>query len=186
MIGLAIRIALGRALNALKQLWALCLRYPWQCALAASLLAVAWLWHGKGNAEAERDAAIAAKVAQAAKFTDAMAEAERLHREARAATEKLSKEIAYATDDKARRNDADSRAAFDRWRVQPERACRATGATAAAAVPDNTEGAAGTAAGGMVAIALAHAEALRQHEVYSGTCRGWIGEMIESGLAVVE
>lgn len=36
MIGLALKIALGRLTGALKALAGVVVRYPWQCALAAS------------------------------------------------------------------------------------------------------------------------------------------------------
>jgi hypothetical protein len=181
-IAIAIRLALGRALNALKQLWALCLRYPWQVALAASLLACAWLWHGMTDARAERDAAIAAKVAQAARFSDAMAEADRLNQQARAATEKLSKDIAHAADQTARDLDAISRRALAERVRQGKGLCAS--ATPAASVSSGAQEPAGTDTGGHVAFTADEADALRRHEVRSTVCEGWALDLIGVGLAI--
>jgi hypothetical protein len=121
MIGLALKIALGRALNALKALAGVAGRYPWQVALAASLLACAALWHGMTDARAERDAAIAAKVAQAAEFTAAMAEAERLENERLARVTAQQERISADALQDFNRRIADARAHAARLRDKANR-----------------------------------------------------------------
>lgn len=175
------KLALGRLLSAFRGIVGLVLRYPLQAALCASLLAVAWLWHSKGKAEAERDAAIAAKVAQAAEFSAAVEEADRLNRQARAAVATKTRELADAADDHARDLDAISRRALLE-RVRAGKGICAS-ATPASGLPGGAQEPAGTDTGG-VYFNAAEVEFLRQKEVHSVTCYGWLLSQIDAGLAV--
>lgn len=182
MIGLAIKLALGRLLSALRAFAGLALRYPWQAALCALLIACAALWHGGNVARAERDAAIAAKVAQAAEFTAAIAEADRINRQARAAVETKTRELAHAADQTARDLDAISR------RALLERVWAGKGICSSSAVASGLSGGAeepaGTDTGGVLAFTADEAERLRRHEVRSTICAGWAAGLIDAGLAV--
>lgn len=154
--------------------------YPWQAALIASLIACGWLWHGKGKAEAERDAARG----EIAALTKAQKQAAEKARQARAATEKLSKELAHGTDQYAADLDAISRRALaGRVRAKAPR-CDASGAVAAA-VPDSAQGDPGADTGG-VYFTASEADNLRRHEVRSFACQAWASGLIAEGLAVVE
>jgi hypothetical protein len=175
------KLAPGRLLSALRAIMGLVARYPLQCACAGLLIACAWLWHGGNVARAERDAAIAAKVAQAAEFSAAVEEAERLNREARAAVATKTRELADAADDHARDLDAISRRALAD-RVQGKGVCAS--AAPAASLSVDSEVAAGTDSGGAVAFTADEADALRKHELRSTICYGWVAEMIEAGFAV--
>lgn len=178
------KLALGRLLSAFRGIVGLVLRYPLQAALCALLIACAWLWHGKGKAETERDAAIAAKVAQAAEFSAAVEEAERLNREARAAIETKTRELADAADDHARDLDAISRRAlFERVRAG-KGVCAS--AAPAAGLSGGAQEPAGTDTGGVLAFTADEADALRKHEVRSTVCAGWAAGLIDAGLAVAE
>lgn len=155
-------------------------RYPLAAALIASLCLSGWLWHGKGKALAERDAARA----EIAAMIEANKVATERAKEARAATEKLSKELADATDQHAADLDAISRRALaDRMRAKAPR-CDASGAIAAA-VPDGSQVDPGANSGG-VYFPAAEADNLRRHEVRSTTCEGWARGLIADGLAVGE
>lgn len=173
--------ALGWAKTALSALRQLVAAYPLQCALVASLLACGWLWLGKRDALAERDEARAQIVA----IAKAQKEAERLAKQARAQTERLSKDLAHATNEQARDLDADSRRGIDAIRVRSKAHCRAAIATPAPAVPDNSAGVAGNDPGG-VYLTDAEADALRRHEVRSTVCAGWARGLIDAGLAVAD
>jgi hypothetical protein len=168
-----LRKAAGAALDLARH-------YPLQAALIASLCLSGWLWHGKGKAEAERDAAWG----EIAALIEAQREAEAKARKARADTEKLSKELAHATDQYAADLDAISRRALaGRVRAKAGR-CPASG-TVAAALPDSAEVDPGTDTGG-VYFSIAEADLLRRHEVRSVTCQAWARGLIAEGLAVGE
>ena len=173
--------ALGWAKTALSWLRRLMAAYPLQCALIASLVACGWLWMGKRDALAERDAARA----QIVTITKAQKEAERLAKQARAQTERISKELAHATNEQARSLDADSRRGLDAIRVRSKAHCRAASATPAPAMHDNSEGVAGTDPGG-VYFTDAEADALRRHEVRSTVCEGWARGLINAGMGVAK
>lgn len=171
---------LGWLRKAATALFDLARRYPLAAALIASLCLAGWLWHGKGNAMAERDAARA----EIAAMVEANKVATERAKEARAATEKLSKELADATDQHAADLDAISRRALaDRMRAKAPR-CDASGATAAT-VPDGSQVDLGDNSGG-VYFTAAEADNLRRHEVRSTTCEGWARGLIAEGLAVEE
>ncbi len=168
-----LRKAAGAALDVAR-------RYPLQAALIALLCLSGWLWHGKGKALAERDAARAeiAAVIEAQKQATAAALA------ARAKTEKLTKDLAHATDQHAADLDAISRRALaDRMRGQAPRC--ASGGAVAAAVPDSAQGDPGADTGG-VYFTAAEADLLRRHEVRSFACEGWGRSLIEAGVAIKE
>lgn len=170
--------ALGWLRKAARALFDLACRYPLQAALIVALAACGWLWHGKGKALAERDAARAEIVA----MVEANKVATERAKEARAATEKLSKELADATDQHAADLDAISRRALaDRLRAKAPR-CDASGAIAAA-MPDGSQVDPGANSGG-VYFTAAEADNLRRHEVRSTTCEGWARGLIAEGLAV--
>lgn len=174
---------LGWARSAFQALLALVVRYPVHCACVGLILACGWFWNAKDSAERERDEAVAAKVAQAAEFSAAVEEADRLNREARAAVESKTRELADAADDHARDLDAISRRALA-GRVQGQGVCAS--AASVAGLPEHPEGAAGTDTGGAVAFTAAEAENLRAHEVRSTVCHGWALDLIDAGLAVGE
>lgn len=157
-------------------------RYPWQCAALLLLCLSGWLYHGKGKALAERDAERAAHTQTKADYRTAMAAAERKHRQARADTEALSRNLANATDETARHLDADSRRNLAQRVRTKAPACNASGAVAAA-LPDNPGSDTGTDSGS-VSFTLTEADALRRHEVRSTACEGWARGLIDSGLAV--
>lgn len=170
--------ALGWLRKAATALLDLARRYPLQVALILSLAACGWLWHGKGNALAERDAARAeiSAVIEAQKQATAAAIA------ARAKTEKLTKDIADATDQHAADLDAISRRALaDRMRAKAGH-CPASGAVAAA-VPDDPARDPGADTGG-VYFTAAEADNLRRHEVRSTSCAAWGEALIAEGLAL--
>ena len=173
--------ALGWAKTALRTLRQLVVAYPLQCALIASLVACGWLWLGKREALAERDAARAQIVA----IAKAQKEAERLAKQARADNERISKELAHATNEQARSLDADSRRGLDAIRVRSKAACRPASATPDPAMSDNPEGAAGSDPGG-VYLTDAEADALRRHEVRSFVCEGWARGLIDAGMGVAD
>lgn len=175
--------ALGWAKTALRTLTGLIRAYPLQAALIVSLVACGWLWMGKRDALAERDKARAELIAQAKAYKAAQQEAERKATEARAATETLSRELAHAANQNAADLDAISRRALSLRTKAP--ACAPSG-TVAAAVPDDTEGPAGDDTGGVYTFTAAEADALRRHEVRSVTCEGFVGSLIDAGLAVAE
>lgn len=166
--------------KAATALFDLARRYPLAAGLIVALAACGWLWHGKGKALAERDAARAeiATMVEANKVATERAKA------ARAKTEKLSKELADATDQHAADLDAISRRALaDRMRAKAPR-CNASGAIAAA-VPDGSKVDPGDNSGG-VYFTAAEADNLRRHEVRSVTCSAWARGLIAEGLAVGE
>lgn len=170
-IGRWLREAAGRVFSA-------AMRYPWQAALVVALAACGWLWHGKGKALAERDAALA----DVAAMIEAQKQATALAVKERAKTEKLSKDIADATDQHAADLDAISRRALaDRMRAKAPR-CDASG-TVAAAVPDDPARDPGADTGGVYFTAT-EADNLRRHEVRSTACEGWARGLIAEGLAV--
>lgn len=166
--------------KAATALFDLARRYPLQAALIIAVAACGWLWHGKGKALAERDAARA----EVAAMVEANKVATERAKEARAATEKLSKELADATDQHAADLDAISRRALaDRMRAKAPR-CNASGAIAAT-VPDDTARDPGANSGGVYFTAT-EADNLRRHEVRSTSCEGWARGLIAEGLAVGE
>lgn len=171
---------LGWLRKAARALFDIARRYPLQAALIVAVAACGWLWHGKGKALAERDAARAE--------INAMVEANKVAaeraKEARAAAEKLTKDIADATDQHAADLDAISRRALaDRMRAEAPR-CDASGSVAAA-VSDNPARDPGADSGGVYSTA-AEADNLRRHEVRSTACEGWARGLIAEGLAVGE
>ena len=170
--------ALGWLRKAARVALDLARRYPMQAALIALLCLSGWLWHDKGKALAERDAARAENVALVKANKAATAKA----KQERAKTEKLSKDIADATDQHAADLDAISRRALaDRVRAKAPR-CDASGAIAAA-VPDGSQVDLGANSGG-VYFTAAEADNLRRHEVRSTSCEGWARGLIAEGLAV--
>jgi len=175
--------AIGWAKTALRTIAGPVLAYPLQAALIVSLVACGWLWMGKRDALAERDKARAELIAQAKAYKAAQQEAERKALAERAATETLSRKLAHAADQNAADLDAISRRALS-LRAKADR-CPSSG-TVAAAVPDDTEGPAGTDTGGVYTFTAAEADALRRHEVRSVTCEGWARGLIDAGLAVGE
>ena len=182
MLGLGLRLlGVWRTIKALAALlWAYARQYPWQTALVISLCLSGWLWHGKGKALAERDAARA----EIAAVIEAQKQATAAAITARAKTEKLSKDIADATDQHAADLNAISRRALaDRMREKAPR-CASSGAVAAA-VPDDPARDPGTDTGG-VYFTAAEADFLRRHEVRSTSCEGWARGLIAEGLAVGE
>lgn len=180
MIGIALKLlGIGKWLReAAGGVFSAAMRYPWQAALIALLCLSGWLWLGKGKALAERDAARAeiAAVIEAQKQATAAAIA------ARANTEKLTKELADATDQHAADLDAISRRALaDRMRAKAPRC--ASSAAAPAAVPDDPARDPGANSGGVYFTAT-EADNLRRHEVRSTSCEGWARGLIAEGLAV--
>lgn len=172
--------ALGWLRMAARAALDLARRYPLAAALIVALAACGWLWHGKGKALAERDAARAENAA----LVKGNREAEERAKQARAKTEKLSKELADATDQHAADLDAISRRALaDRMRAKAPR-CDASGAIAAA-VPDGSKVDPGANSGG-VYFTAAEADNLRRHEVRSTACSAWARGLIAEGLAVGE
>jgi hypothetical protein len=172
--------ALGWLRKAARSAIDLAHRYPLAAALIVALAACGWLWHGKSKALAERDAARAeiAAVIEAQKQATAAAIA------ARAKTEKLTKDIAHATDQHAADLDAISRRALaDRVRGQAPRC--ASGGAVAAAVPIHSESDPRADTGG-VYFTAAEADLLRRHEVRSTACHAWGQALIEAGVAVGE
>lgn len=172
--------ALGWLRKAARALFDLARRYPLAAALIVALAACGWFWHSKGKALAELGAARAE--------INAMVEANKVATErakaARAATEKLSKELADATDQHAADLDAISRRALaDRMRAKAGH-CPASGAIAAS-VPDDPARDPGADTGG-VYFTAAEADNLRRHEVRSTSCEGWARGLIAEGLAVGE
>jgi len=166
--------------SSLSALLSLAGRYPLQAALIVALVACGWLWHGKGKALAERDAARA----DLATITAAQKEAAQKAKQARADAEKLTKDLADATDQHAADLDAISRRALaDRMRGQAPR-CASSGAVAAA-LPIHSESDPGADTGG-VYFTAAEADTLRRHEVRSTACAAWGEALIAEGLAVGE
>lgn len=172
--------ALGWLRKPATVVWKYSRVYPREAIIVALLCLSGWLWHGKGKALAERDAARAENVA----LVKGNREAEERAKQARANTEKLSKELADATDQHAADLDAISRRALaDRMRAKAPR-CGTSGAVAAA-VPDDPARDPGANSGG-VYFTAAEADNLRRHEVRSTTCEGWARGLIAEGLAVGE
>lgn len=166
--------------SGLSALLSLAGRYPWQAALIASLCLSGWLWHGKDKALAERDAARA----DLATITAAQKEAAAKAKQARADAEKLTKDLAHATDQHAADLDAISRRALaDRMRAKAPR-CASSGPVAPA-LPDGAQGDPGSDTGG-VYFTAAEADNLRRHEVRSTSCEGWARGLIAEGVAVGE
>lgn len=100
---LAIKLFFGgvlkRLLGAATALFDFARRNPWQAAVIALLLALAWTWHGKSKAIEQRDAWIIAFDKQKAAYIAAQKEAE-----ANAIAAKLAQEAK----DEQRRKDADN------------------------------------------------------------------------------
>lgn len=158
--------------SGLSALLSLAGRYPLAAALIASLCLSGWLWHGKDKAQAERDAARA----DLATITAAQKEAAEKAKQARADAEKLTKDLAHATDQHAADLDAISRRALaDRMRAKAPR-CDASG-PGATAVPDSAQGDPGADTGG-VYFTASEADNLRRHEVRSFACEGWAQGLI--------
>jgi hypothetical protein len=164
--------------SGLSALLSLAGRYPWQAALIASLCLAGWLWHGKGKALAERDAARA----DLATITAAQKEAAQKAKQARADAEQLTKDLAHATDQHAADLDAISRRALSLRTKAPR--CASSG-TVAAAVPDDPAHDPGADTGG-VYFTAAEADLLRRHEVRSTACHAWGQALIDAGVAVGE
>lgn len=172
--------ALGWLRKAATALLDLARRYPLQVALILSLAACGWLWHGKGKALAELDAARA----EIAAMIEAQKQATQKAKQARADAEKLTKDLSHATDQHAADLDAISRRTLaDRMRAKAPR-CDASGAIAAA-VPDGSQVDPGDNSGG-VYFTAAEADNLRRHEVRSTACAAWGEALIAEGLAVGE
>ncbi len=164
--------------SGLSALLSLAGRYPLQAALIASLCLSGWLWHGKGKALAERDAARA----DLATITAAQKAATEKAKQARADAEKLTKDLSHATDKHAADLDAISRRALaDRMRAKAPR-CASSG-TVATALPIHPEGDPGADTGG-VYFTAAEADLLRRHEVRSTACHAWGQALVDMGLAV--
>lgn len=164
----------------LSALLSLAGRYPLRAALIVALMACGWLWHGKGKALAERDAARAdlATIAAAQKAATERA------KQARADAEKLTKDLAHATDQHAADLDAISRRALaDRMRAKAPR-CASSGPVTAA-VPDDPARDPGADTGG-VYFTAAEADTLRRHEVRSTACHAWGQALIDAGVAVAQ
>ncbi len=172
--------ALGWLRKAARAALDLARRYPLAAALIVALVACGWLWHGKGKALAERDAARA----YLATITAAQKEATEKAKKARADAEKLTKDLAHATDQHAADLDAISRRALaDRMRAKAPR-CASSG-TVATAVPDSAQSDPGADTGG-VYFTAAEADLLRRHEVRSTACAAWGQALIEAGVAVAQ
>lgn len=170
--------ALGWLRKAARAALDLARRYPLQAALIALLCLSGWLWHGKRTIEQK----LIVAEAQIAAVIEAQKQATERAKEARAATEKLTKELADATDQHAADLDAISRRALaDRMRAKAPR-CGASGAVAAA-VPDDPARDPGANSGG-VYFTAAEADNLRRHEVRSTSCEGWARGLIAEGLAI--
>lgn len=103
MTWLAIKLFFGgvlkRLLGAATALFDFARRNPWQAAVIALLLALAWTWHGKSKAIEQRDAWIVAFDKQKAAYIAAQKAAE-----AKAIAAKLAQEAK----DEQRRKDADN------------------------------------------------------------------------------
>lgn len=170
--------ALGWLRKAATALFGLARRYPLQAALIVAVAACGWqTW----RLSVVKQSLTAAR-AEIAAMVEANKVATERAKEARATTEKLSKELADATDQHAADLDAISRRALaDRLRAKAPR-CDASGAIAAA-VPDGSQVDLGANSGG-VYFTAAEADNLRRHEVRSTVCEGWARGLIAEGLAV--
>ena len=119
-------------------------RYPWQAACIALLAASLWLWHGKGHAIHQRDAARAETKALEVRYTAAQADAASKALKARTDAENHYKEMANEADAKAAAAYADGRSAAQRYiDTHRVRACPATGSgsgTSAPAQGDSAQG----------------------------------------------
>ncbi|MBS4048061.1 MAG: hypothetical protein KG075_17075 [Alphaproteobacteria bacterium] len=123
MVMLALKLlGLWRWLReALSALLSLAGRYPWQAALIASLCLSGWLWHGKGKALAERDAARATLASERQTYRRAMADAGRLENERLARVTRQQERINADVLQDFNRRIADARARADRVRAQANR-----------------------------------------------------------------
>ena len=127
---------LGWLKAALSALLGFVSRYPWQAGCIALMGLSVWLWHGKGQAIHQRDAARAETKALEKRYNEAQTAAKEKAIKARAAAEAHYKEIADEADRQAEVAYADGRSVAQRYidshRV---RACPASGAAGGTAAP---------------------------------------------------
>ena len=129
--------ALGFVRKALQAAFSAVMRYPREAAIVLLLVASAWLWWGKGNANDRADACAAGRAAERASYVAAGKEAERLARAAKAAQEAKYTQLAKDADHGYETALVDARAAtadyIARNRVRAQAAGDSRGATVAAA-----------------------------------------------------
>jgi hypothetical protein len=163
-------------------------RYPWQAALIASLCLSGWLWHGKGKAIGERDAARAETTALKASYVKAQADAAQAQRAAdqanvasqTARNEKL--ELTYAQTETARRNAVADYIAGHRVRACPAQSA-ASGSAQAGVHPDPAEPADSTETAGLVTVTTIDLDSLTAGAVHGAKCTGFLNTLIAEGLA---
>lgn len=176
-------LALGaweRLKSGLSALLSLAGRYPWQAALIVALVACGWqTWRLKSE-----QVRVSELTADLVSIRAAQKQATQKAKQARADAEKLTKDLAHATDQHAADLDAISRRALaDRMRAKAPR-CASSGA-GATALPDDPESDPGADTGG-VYFTAAEADLLRRHEVRSTACHAWGQALIDAGLAIKE
>ena len=158
-------------------------RYPWQSALIVALLACGWLWHGKGKAIGQRDAALA-KVEQ---IIQASAKARAAQLAVNKAAEDKSRQIAKDSDYAHAIELADARTAADRYiaanRVRPNGAYRHRPASAPAQ-GDNPGGPDGLPAAGFVVVSDSDVQACTVATSYAVAAHNQAMDKIAAGLAV--
>lgn len=162
--------------QALGALLSLVRHYPLQTALIASLCLAGWLWHGKNEALAERDVAIAGRAADRLAYTSAQAEAKRLAIAAKEAQEAIYRAKAKDADNAYQLALANSRSAADRYaaanRVRPETACRPSSGTVAAA-EGGSAGVSENPAPDAIMVSQADFNALNDAAIYAMAAHEW-------------
>lgn len=152
-------------------------RYPMQSALIASLCLSGWLWHGKGKALAERDAARAevSAMIEASKQATALALKERAANQAAFAKLKKEADNGHST----ALADADRRTAdFIRLRRQ-------SGSCAAKADPASEGASAGvpeSAPAETVLVEASDVRACSTASIYADEAHKWARGLIEAGV----
>lgn len=179
MISIALRLlGIGKWLReAAGSVFSAAIRYPWQAALMVALCLSGWLWHGKGKALAQRDAARAevSAMIEASKQATALALKERAANQAAFAKLKKEADNGHST----ALADADRRTAdFIRLRRQ-------SGSCAAKANPASEGASAGvpeSAPAETVLVEASDVRACSAASVYADEAHKWARGLIEAGV----
>jgi hypothetical protein len=108
-------LILGGLRKALSAVWGFVANHPWQAACIALLAASLWLYGGKQDALAERDAARLTIKTERAAYAKAQDDARKLALAEKARLEQISKDKAHAADQANTQAQADARALADSY-----------------------------------------------------------------------
>ena len=173
---------LGWAKKALTALLDLARRNPWQALTIALLVALAWQWHGKGQALDQRDAAIAGRAADRKAYIEAEAEAAALAMARLMAQEQFYKTKAKDADNAHDKELAVAGTAADRYIAANRVRCQAAGSSARQAAASSQGGGAAVpespaAETELVAVTAADVRICTANYVYAKGAFDWANSL---------